>query len=46
MLCHTLNMTYTELKQQPAWFVNTYQPFLVGKNKADEAKAKNSNQER
>jgi len=33
-------MDYETLRKQPLWFIDQYQYYLKGKNKAEEAKAK------
>jgi len=42
-ICDALQITYTELLTQPAWWVNIYQAYLVGKNKAQQEHARKAN---
>lgn len=39
-LCHQLNITYTDLLDQPAWWVESYQLYLSGKALYENTQAK------
>jgi hypothetical protein len=34
-ICDQLHITYTQLEEQPAWWVNKYMLYLEGKTKAE-----------